>query len=112
MALATFANQYLQQGTLIYIGGKLRSRKYEDKEGHKKYVTEVVADRILILEKKIKATEEGIEEISNEALPFNKRKEHIMIFQSSDCTNDNTKSITLNNWLSTTEILRHLRIIA
>ncbi|MEO8111997.1 MAG: single-stranded DNA-binding protein [Ginsengibacter sp.] len=69
-ALATFANKYIQKGSLIYIEGKLRSRRYEDKEGHKKYVTEVVADQVLLLEKKLKATEEGIEEISKEELPF------------------------------------------
>lgn len=69
-ALATFANKYIQKGSLIYIEGKLRSRRYEDKEGHKKYVTEVVADQVLLLEKKLKATEEGIEEISKEELLF------------------------------------------
>ncbi len=59
-ALATFANEYIHKGSLIYIEGKLRSRRYEDKEGHKKYITEVVADQVLLLDKKIKATEEGM----------------------------------------------------
>ncbi|HEY8661586.1 MAG TPA: single-stranded DNA-binding protein [Hanamia sp.] len=31
--LATFANQYIHKGSLLYIEGKLRHRQYEDKEG-------------------------------------------------------------------------------
>jgi len=40
------------------------------KEGHKKHVTEVVADQVILLDKKMKATESGMEEISNDELPF------------------------------------------
>jgi single-strand DNA-binding protein len=50
--LATFANQYIHKGSLLYIEGKLRHRQYEDKEGQKKYVTEVVAEQIVLLDKK------------------------------------------------------------
>ena len=68
--LATFAHQYIKKGSLVYIEGKLRSRQYEDKEGHKKHVTEVVADQVILLDKKMKATESGIEEITGDELPF------------------------------------------
>jgi single-strand DNA-binding protein len=68
--LATFAHQYIKKGSLVYVEGKLRSRQYEDKEGHKKYVSEVVADQVILLDKKMKATESGIEEITNDQLPF------------------------------------------
>jgi len=34
---------YLTKGTRVYIEGRLESRSYEDKEGQKKYITEVVA---------------------------------------------------------------------
>ncbi len=50
--LATIAGQYLHKGSLVYIEGKIRYRHYEDKEGQKKHVTEIVADQILILDKK------------------------------------------------------------
>lgn len=49
--LATLANQYVHKGSLLYIEGKLRHRQYEDKDGQKKYVTEVVADQIVLLDK-------------------------------------------------------------
>lgn len=36
----------------IYIEGKLRTRSWDDKEGHKRYTTEVVGDTFTILSKK------------------------------------------------------------
>ena len=43
---------YLTKGKEIALEGKLVNRSYEDKEGQKKYITEVVANQILILDKK------------------------------------------------------------
>lgn len=68
--LATFANQYLRKGSLIYVEGKLRSRQYEDKDGKKKYVTEIVAEQVVLLDKKTTATVTNIEDTSEEPLPF------------------------------------------
>jgi len=56
--LATLANQYIHKGSLLYIEGKLRSRQYEDKEGQKKYATEIIAGQIILLDKKAKEEEE------------------------------------------------------
>ena len=68
--LATFANQYIHKGSLAYIEGKLRSRQYEDKEGQKKYVTEVVAEQIVLLDKKEKDIQTDTENNTGEPLPF------------------------------------------
>ena len=40
---------YLTKGKQIYIEGRLQTRSYEDKEGQKKYFTEVVADDVILL---------------------------------------------------------------
>jgi single-strand DNA-binding protein len=40
---------YLLKGKQIYVEGRLSSRSYEDKEGQKKYITEVVADEVILL---------------------------------------------------------------
>lgn len=40
---------YLTKGKQVYIEGRLNSRSYEDKEGQKRYVTEVVVDEIILL---------------------------------------------------------------
>ena len=68
--LATFASQYIHKGSLLYVEGKLRSRQYEDKEGVKKYVTEIVAEQIILLDKKAKSSEQEIGNENGEVLPF------------------------------------------
>src|ERR1051325_9646633 len=42
-------SNYLQKGKQVYVEGRLQSRSYEDKEGQKKYITEVVADELILL---------------------------------------------------------------
>ncbi|UFH53039.1 single-stranded DNA-binding protein [Spirosoma sp. KNUC1025] len=51
-SLAELAHKYLTKGSLVYIEGKLKTRNYEDKVGTKRYVTEVVADQLIMLDKK------------------------------------------------------------
>lgn len=50
--LADVAAKFLQKGKLVYIEGKLRTRSFEDKEGNKKYTTEVVAENFTMLGRK------------------------------------------------------------
>src|SRR5229473_2568710 len=44
--LAEIAGEYLKKGSQVYIEGRLQTRKWQDKEGHEKYTTEIVADRM------------------------------------------------------------------
>ena len=46
---ADIIEQYVTKGKEIAIEGKLTSRSYEDKEGNKRYITEVVVSEILLL---------------------------------------------------------------
>ncbi len=50
--LAEMGAKYLQKGKLVYIEGKLRTRTYEDKEGIRRYTTEVVAENFTLLGRK------------------------------------------------------------
>ncbi len=50
--LAELAEKYINKGSLIYIEGKLKTRDFLDKEGVKRFVTEVVADNVILLDKK------------------------------------------------------------
>ena len=52
---AEIIDKYADKGKEIAIEGKLNSRSYEDKEGVKKYVTEVVASEVLLLGSKSNA---------------------------------------------------------
>jgi len=47
--LAEIAGEYLKKGSQVYVEGRLRTRKWQDKEGHDKYTTEIVADRMQML---------------------------------------------------------------
>src|SRR5712664_391337 len=47
--LAEIAGQYLKKGSQVYIEGKLRTRKWTDKEGVGKYTTEIIADTMQML---------------------------------------------------------------
>jgi single-strand DNA-binding protein len=47
--LADVAVKYLSKGKLVYIEGKLRTRSYEDKEGVRRYTTEIVAESFNLL---------------------------------------------------------------
>lgn len=68
--LATFAHQYIKKGALLYVEGKLRNRQYTDKEGQKKYVMEVVADQVILLDKKEKNSENDVDEGHEAPMPF------------------------------------------
>jgi single-strand DNA-binding protein len=41
--------QYLTKGTRLFVEGRLQTRSYDDKEGIKRYVTEVVAENVILL---------------------------------------------------------------
>lgn len=45
-------NKILQKGTHLFIEGKLQTRDWKDKDGNKRYTTEVVAREVLLLSKK------------------------------------------------------------
>jgi single-strand DNA-binding protein len=49
---AEFAEKYLTKGMLVYIEGKLTHRKYQDKEGKDRYITEVYGLNIRLLDRK------------------------------------------------------------
>jgi single-strand DNA-binding protein len=50
--LAEFCQEYLQKGSYLYVEGKLQTRNYEDRDGVKRYVTEIRAIEIGLLERK------------------------------------------------------------
>lgn len=51
--LADLAQKFLHKSSLVYIEGRLRTRSWEDKDGTKKYITEVVGENLIMLDKKV-----------------------------------------------------------
>jgi single-strand DNA-binding protein len=47
--LAEIAGEYLKKGSQVYVEGRLRTRKWQDKEGQDRYTTEIVADTMKML---------------------------------------------------------------
>ena len=50
--LAEVAEKYVKKGTQIYIEGRIRTRAWDDRDGNKRYTTEIVADSMQLLGKK------------------------------------------------------------
>ncbi len=61
---ADFMAQYVKKGALLGLEGRIQTRSYDDKDGKRVYVTEVVADSVQFLESKKQA-----ENAQNEAYP-------------------------------------------
>jgi single-strand DNA-binding protein len=49
---AEIAEKYLKKGSLVFIEGRIRTRSYDDKEGNKRYITEIIADQFRMLDSK------------------------------------------------------------
>ncbi len=47
--LAQVAEKYVKKGTQIYIEGRIKTRSYDDADGNKKYITEIVGDQMQLL---------------------------------------------------------------
>ena len=47
--LAEIAERYLKKGAQVYVEGSLRTRKWQDKDGHDRYTTEIRADVLKML---------------------------------------------------------------
>jgi len=66
---------YVKKGSLVAVEGRIQTRNYENNEGRKVYVTEVVADNVRFLDAKHGKKEETFEDstpidISDDDLPF------------------------------------------
>jgi single-strand DNA-binding protein len=51
-ALAEVAEKTIKKGSQVYIVGRIKTRSYVDKEGVNKYITEILADTLLLLDRK------------------------------------------------------------
>ncbi len=61
------AEKNIAKGDLVYVEGKIKTRKYADKEGNDRYITEIVADKINVLLRKSSESYSG--DSSNSAPP-------------------------------------------
>lgn len=57
--LAKVAEQYVKKGSQVYIEGKLRTRSWDDQNGVRRYTTEIYADNMELLGRRIDAASSG-----------------------------------------------------
>ena len=77
---AEFCSKYFKKGQQVGIIGRIQTRNYEDKDGKKVYVTEVIAEEVYFADSKKDTSEENyvlndeqpisVSELDNDDLPF------------------------------------------
>lgn len=75
---AEIANQYLKKGRPVYIEGRIQHRSYDDKDGNKRFITEIIAQRLQLLGGRVEAGAQAQEipdmppepEAEDDDLPF------------------------------------------
>lgn len=67
--LAEICGQYLSKGKQVYIEGKIQTRSWDDKEGNKKYTTEIVANSMQMLGSKAEGAANSASDVSVDNIP-------------------------------------------
>jgi len=70
--LAEICKQYLRKGQQVYIEGRLQTRSWEDREGRKRFRTELVANEMILLGSRRGTSSEAVESNAGgeEEFPF------------------------------------------
>jgi single-strand DNA-binding protein len=66
--LSEYFKENLKKGKRIYVEGRLRKREYTDKDGNKRFATEVISDRIIPLEPSSESSAENAETSTSESV--------------------------------------------
>ncbi len=66
--LSDYFKENLKKGKKIYVEGRLRKREYTDKDGNKRFATEVISDRIIPLEPSSESSAENSETSTSESV--------------------------------------------
>jgi len=67
--LAEICSQLLSKGRKVFIEGRISNRNWEDTQGQKHYITEIVADELLLLDNKEKQTGVAVNDQSADPAP-------------------------------------------
>jgi single-strand DNA-binding protein len=78
--LAGIAEKYVKKGTQLYIEGRIRTRSWDDREGNKRFTTEIVADNMQLMGRKGDSGAENIPQHNNipESQPSSKASDEFV----------------------------------
>jgi len=68
--LADICGKYLHKGKQVYIEGKIQTRKYQDRDGQDRYITEIIADQMQMLGRSPDSQHQG-DQAPHDDVPFN-----------------------------------------
>lgn len=93
-AAENFVN-FTKKGSLVGIDGRIQTRNYENKQGQRVYVTEVVVDNFSLLESRNANSSDGTNDNSNKAPNYNQSKNSNT--NVSDPFADNSKPMDISD---------------
>ncbi len=67
--LAEIAGEYLKKGSLIYVEGRIQTRKWQDKEGKDRYTTEIIVNEMKMLGSKSGGSGGSFEVVEDQSAP-------------------------------------------
>jgi single-strand DNA-binding protein len=68
---ADFCNKYLDKGRKVAVEGSIQTRQYDAQDGSKRFVTEIIADHVEIMDKRQdKPQNQGFTEVEDDQLPL------------------------------------------
>ena len=82
---------YIKQGSQVAIDGRIQTRSYDDQNGQKRYVTEVVADNVQFLDTKAQSEQRQINQNSNQSFDYsssNNSNNDVNPYNLGNMTND------------------------
>ena len=68
--LAEICGQYLTKGSLVFISGRMQTRKWQDQNGNDRYTTEIVVREMKMLDKRSDAGASGSSPTGDDPVPF------------------------------------------
>lgn len=68
--LVKVVEPYVKKGTQLFIEGEINNRSYDDKEGNKRYVSEVVVKSLVLLGGSTDKPQQNTPNVGNDGLPF------------------------------------------
>lgn len=67
--LADVVERLVHRGSRLYVEGKIQSRSFDDRDGNKRYVTEIIAENLLVLDAKRPEQQTGNNEAERSLTP-------------------------------------------
>lgn len=92
--IAEIAGEYLRKGSLVYIEGRIRTRKWQDQNGQDRYTTEIIAEQMQMLDSKSGGTgnfDNGQANTSGYAAPQQQAPQPAPTYQPQQSTTTSNK---------------------